>query len=121
MSSGLFWAYGYSRQAARASGKAASAKSKASRVEAKLNDMEKQVEHLSLACQALWELLRDNTDFTEEDIRDQMQKIDLRDGKADGKMSQQPLKCPACGRMSNSSRSTCMYCGAQLRKQHFFE
>ena len=50
-----------------------------------------------------------------------MQEIDLRDGNADGRMTQRIVQCPACGAASNTRRPNCLMCGTALAKAHVFE
>jgi hypothetical protein len=121
MYSGLFWGVRTRDVSARIDAQAA--KGKANRVEIELSALTRQVEHLSLACQALWELLRDNTNFEEDHILEKMQEIDMRDGKPDGRMHRRVLECPECGRKANSQRERCLYCGADMyeARGHVFE
>ena len=97
------------------------AMSKADRYAADIANMQRQVDRLTLACQAMWELLRDRSGLSEEDIESKMREIDARDGQVDGKIGTTLLDCPSCGRATNSRRSTCLMCGAPLAKQHQFE
>jgi len=71
----------------------------------------------------MWELLRDNGTFDEEQLMDKIEEVDLRDGRADGKIGPTPIACPECKRRANSRRQKCMYCGASLRgdQPHIFE
>ncbi len=95
--------------------------SKADRYAADIADVRKQIERLSLACQAMWELLRDRTGLTEQDIEAKILEIDARDGQVDGKIGTSSFDCPACGRPTNSRRSSCLMCGAPFQRQHQFE
>lgn len=79
------------------------------------------VNRLSLACQAMWELLRENSDLTESDLENKINDVDLRDGKADGKICIRVVTCSSCGKNTNSKRNTCIMCGAPIRKAHQFE
>lgn len=79
------------------------------------------VERLSLASQAMWELLREKSNLTDDDIEAKMLEIDLRDGKKDGKIGTQIMECPSCKRKTNSKRMTCVMCGAPIRRRHKFE
>ncbi len=119
----LFWEFHQQRQISEAGRDAARAKDKVDQLTSEVSAMRRKLEHLSLACQALWELLRDHTKFEEEHILQKMQEIDLRDGVRDGKIGSRPLDCPACHRRANSARQTCLYCGAALStaRQHLFE
>ncbi len=76
-----------------------------------ISRIEQRLDRLSLACQAMWELLRDSTNFEEQDIFTKMEEVDLRDGVADGKMSDPIIHCPNCGRKGSSRRRLCLYCG----------
>lgn len=86
-----------------------------------MHSLQQKVEKLSLSCQAMWELIRDNTELTEEELFVKMTEIDLRDGKLDGRLGQQVLVCSNCGRKVSSKRSTCFYCGYALAKNSAFE
>ena len=97
------------------------ANAKADRQGYKIDDLTDKVERLSLACQGMWELIRDRTQITEQDLEAKMLEIDARDGKVDGKISTQALNCHACGRPTSSKRNRCVMCGAPLRRQHKFE
>ena len=79
------------------------------------------MDSLAMTCQAMWELLRDRTDLTDEDIEEKLQEIDLRDGSADGKMTSTVGECPACHRTVNSRHDRCLYCGVEISKDHIFE
>ena len=73
---------------------------------------EDRLNRLTLICQALWELLRDRGELTEEDLITKISEIDLRDGRADGKISKQIKHCPKCDRVMSPRHQKCMYCGA---------
>ena len=83
--------------------------------------LSRKLAHLSLCCQAMWELIRDNTKLTEGDLAAKIDEVDLRDGRGDGKMGTRIFKCPQCGHRTNSARATCLMCGAELPKQHAFQ
>lgn len=95
--------------------------SKADRYAADIANVQRQVARLTLACQAMWELLRDRSDLTEEDIEAKINEIDARDGQVDGKIGIVLAECPSCGRPTNSRRDSCLMCGAPLQRQHRFE
>ncbi len=87
---------------------------------AELKALQRQVDRMALACQAMWEIIRENSDFTEEDLDKKMLEIDSRDGKTDGKIGALVLTCPACGSKTNSKRGTCIICGATVTSPHKF-
>jgi hypothetical protein len=101
----------------------ASAHNKATRTSEDLLKLQRQVDHLTLMCQSMWELLRQHTGLTDDQLRAKVADVDTRDGKADGKISGQVFPCPACGANCNSSRQNCTMCGEDLKKHkpHIFE
>ena len=117
----IFWELHQQRRINEAGTDAATARTKAERIDSEVDFLKRKVEHLCLASQALWELLRDRTNLEEGDILAKMEEIDLRDGKKDGKIGHKPLVCPKCDRTANSSRTKCLYCGEVLVKDHVFE
>lgn len=82
-----------------------------------MSRLEQRLDRLSLACQAMWELLRDTTDFNDSDIFRKMEEVDLRDGVADGKMGHTIGECPTCGRKVDTQRRLCLYCGDPMPAQ----
>ena len=99
---------------------AESAESKVDRYAKEVENLQRHVDRLSLACQALWELIQSASDLTEADLEKKILEIDGRDGCVDGKISPQVLDCPSCGRKTSSKRSTCIMCGAPLKKPYAF-
>ena len=118
------WAYYGLRDSARvvsAERTAGRADSKATRAEMELNQLERHVERISLASQAMWELVRERTGATEEELEAKMLEVDGRDGAVDGKIAVSVLVCKACGRNTNSRRDNCIMCGAPIKRAHKFE
>lgn len=102
----------------------ASAEPSASRPERFSDDMlqlRRHVDRLTLACQAMWELIRERGIVTEDELNEKILEVDLRDGRADGRIASQIIPCPKCGNNTNSRRQQCAICGAPLKKKHLFE
>ncbi len=116
----MLWEAYQQTRIAGAESAAESAESKAERSARAVEDLQRQVERLSLACQALWELLRECSDLTEEDLERRIFEIDGRDGCVDGKIGMQPVDCPACGRKTNPKRNSCIFCGAPIKRPYPF-
>lgn len=116
----MIWESYQTRKIHSAEQSAEKAERKADRFSEDIADLKQHTERLSLACQAMWELLRDFSDLTEEHIENKILEIDSRDGKVDGKMSPQLLDCWECGRPTNSRRSNCVMCGAPIDRPHQF-
>lgn len=75
-----------------------------------------KIDGLALICEALWELLREQTSLSGELIHEKIREIDLRDGRRDGRMSGNPTTCSSCGRTSHTRNAFCMYCGTAIER-----
>jgi len=95
--------------------------SKADAVVAEFGRFQRRIDRLSLACQSMWELLRDRCGITEEELAAKILEIDLRDGSKDGKMGTQTFNCAKCGAKTNSKRASCVMCGEPLPTGQTFE
>ena len=78
-----------------------------------LQHLEARMDKLVLVCRSMWELVRDNTSLTEDDLMNKVLELDLRDGVADGKMQQGVQKCVHCGRALSPRHARCLYCGRE--------
>ena len=116
----MFWEFYQNHRISRAESRANSARSEAERSHAYINLLEDKVDSLALACQSLWELLRDQTALTEADLQAKMEEIDLRDGCADGKMTTRADACAQCGRKTSRRRPRCLYCGHEITGNEAF-
>ena len=76
--------------------------------------LEEQVGRLTLACTAMWTLLRQRVGVTDQELLEAIQEVDLRDGVLDGQYKSPALTCTRCGRRNNRVRRACMYCEAPL-------
>ncbi len=82
--------------------------------------LSRKIEGLELACAGLWELLKRNHGYTEQQLIDAIREVDMRDGKADGKIKPTEETCPKCGRKLLTKRKTnCSWCGAQIERAPF--
>lgn len=75
--------------------------------------LKEQVDHLHLAMQAMWDLLKEKMDLTDKDIRQKMEHLDLSDGKENGRVQSPVIHCQSCGRPISSRRKICLYCGTK--------
>jgi len=92
----------------------------AEQARSQVDQMQVDINRLMLCTQALWELLKEQQGFTEEQLIGRITEIDMRDGKLDGKLaSQGPLACPKCGRPNTRTRVACIYCGTVLPQDPF--
>ena len=86
-----------------------------------LRHLEDRVDRLSLICMAMWSLIRDKTDVTEEELIERFKLMDLMDGVEDGKASRSVSKCVQCNRPMHARHKTCIYCGHAKLVQSAFD
>lgn len=77
-----------------------------------LTNLEDRFNKLSLITWALWTLLQETTDLTEEDLLQRFQDLDAVDGSADSRITPQVVNCPKCHRVLSGKHPKCLYCGA---------
>lgn len=109
------------RRAVTTAREAERATEKSTRLEHEVGQLRRRVERLSLMSQALWELIRETTDLSDEDIEKKTLEIDERGDAADGRITPELLACPECDRCVTSNHESCLYCGATLDRRHLFE
>lgn len=118
----MFWDFYQQHQIGRLQSQSQRATSKVERSANHIKELERKVDSLALACQSLWELLRDRTGLTEEELESKMEEIDLRDGKLDGKLGNIIDECRKCGRKTSRKRPNCLYCGESTNSpSEFFD
>jgi hypothetical protein len=77
-----------------------------------IESLQTQVDHLSLVCQAMCEMM-ENIGFSKAMLASKIKEIDLRDGKLDGKFV--PKKtCNKCYREVAARHVKCLYCGTAV-------
>jgi len=77
--------------------------------------LNEKVEHLELINRAIWELLKECTALTEEDLMQRVRQFDL---EAEANL---PKMCQACSRPNSVKRRNCLYCGDDLPLNSAFE
>ncbi|MCK5114447.1 MAG: hypothetical protein KAR11_06765 [Phycisphaerae bacterium] len=99
---------------------AARSEGQARKVATEVENLEERVDKLVLVCMSLWELLKERTDLSEEDLMAKVREVDLRDGTADGKITVGLQKCHKCDRTMSPKHRRCLYCGAAGLEQDAF-
>lgn len=89
--------------------------------DAEVRYLEDRVDRMSLICMAMWSLMRDKTNLTEEDLMERVKLLDLMDGQADGKATRTVSKCVKCNRPMNVRHKKCLYCGSEKLIQSAFD
>lgn len=110
-----------SRRVNEAQATASRSASKATDAQRDVNYLDDRVDRLTMICMALWELLKERTDLTEEALLVKVQDIDLRDGQLDGKIRSDIKKCTKCSRVMSPKHSRCLYCGTPDLEAGAFE
>lgn len=92
-----------------------------SRSAAELRELERRHEQLKLVTMAMWTLLKEHSGLTEGDLKKYVEKVDLMDGKADGRVNtKEKCDCKQCGRTILTSSLACPYCGGNLNRKSAF-
>jgi len=84
---------------------------------ARAEEMESRLNRLTLACLAMWSMLKESNRFSEEVLLERIRQIDLMDGQLDGKVSTKVKRCTRCNRVMSRRHGRCLYCGAQDLEQ----
>lgn len=117
----LFWDYQQQLQIAHNETAVSQTKRDVLGQDHRLRDVEQQLARVTLVSQALWELLRERTGITEDELLAKIGDVDLRDGRLDGKLSPQTIACPKCERTLTTRHSRCIYCGTNLEKPNIYQ
>jgi hypothetical protein len=118
---GIFRDMNQDRRILEIQGSASEAKSLAKDASEKIEELQGRVDHLTLVCAAMWELLRDTGKLTEQDLSVKIADIDSRDGKIDGTLGSQVPVCASCKKPLLRSQTRCIYCGQPAAKGSVFE
>lgn len=114
----MFYTSPYSSFAAVADATAAQGAAREARTDVEL--LKHDVNRVLMITEALWTFLKRQHGYTDDDLRNLVQEIDLRDGKADAQTGkEQPVQCPSCGRVNAAKRTFCIYCGKALQGNLF--
>ena len=77
----------------------------ADHLEDELQRMEERFEKLSVLTAGVWELLKEKTGITDDDLRNIISKVE-----AQRQQESQQLTCPQCGRAMLARYRRCLYC-----------
>lgn len=114
----LFWELHQHRRIAEAESAATHGAERALDAVSQVQAFEERLDKLTLISMALWSLLKETTNLTEEDLMERVKEIDLSDGKLDGKVRQTALRCPECNRVMSAKHKRCLYCGCEKPENH---
>lgn len=78
-----------------------------------LLDVHDRLDRLILVVDAMWSLLEE-AGYSDEQLRQRVEQIDLADGVADGRRTPLPTICRACGAKVAAGLASCQFCGNDL-------
>jgi hypothetical protein len=81
------------------------------RSQRRLNDSKVEVEHLTLVVDAMWSLLAERLNLTNDDLLARIDELDLADGVLDGRRQPAPAMCTGCEAAIPPGRPNCQFCG----------
>ena len=89
----------------------------------RLRELEQRYERLKLVTAALWQVLKAHNGLADEDLKRYIAKVDLADGKLDGRMDRKgsAMDCSHCGRRILKSTLICPWCGQRAERGNAFE
>lgn len=97
-----------------------SASARAERALEAVNRTRADIERLLMICEALWSILKEQHGYADEELFRRITEIDLRDGRADGRVAPSPPeRCASCGHVVAKHRPLCLYCGRPMVKDPF--
>ena len=86
-----------------------------------IGPMLQNMERLTLVCEAMWSLMQERTNLTEEDLSQRVTDLDMADGVKDNKHTRGPLDCPDCGSKVCRKFSRCLFCGFKSPEESAFD
>jgi hypothetical protein len=89
-------------------------------LQSEVSALRHRLDRVELAAEAMDRLLQEKGMVTADELRTQVARVDLEDGKEDGVIGEDHTAtapaCPTCARPANfRRRTTCVYCGAPLK------
>src|SRR5688500_17891633 len=89
----------------------------------RVRELEQRYERMRLVTAALWQLLKSHTGLTDADLKQYIEKVDLADGKLDGKIARKGagMDCLHCKRRILKTAVVCPWCSGRLRSGDAFE
>lgn len=117
----FLWDISQQHQIGQALDDSGRANHKANSTTEQVRALEAGLQRISLASQAMWELLQERTGATGAELLQKISEIDLRDGRKDGKIGSTVVVCPQCARNVSSKKLSCIFCGTVIDRRHAFE
>jgi len=105
------WPYAgaHERSAGRAADRAAS----------RAESVDLRLDRALLTMEAMWTLLRDRLQVTDEQLAQRIVELDESDGLLDGKVRRKTKTCPHCKKTIPGRFPRCLYCGEAVAADPF--
>lgn len=65
----------------------------------------------------MFELMQESSGIAEDQLRNKIVEVDLRDGQADNRMTRRATKCPKCDAMMSPKFGRCLVSGRCVRSE----
>jgi len=99
---------------------ASSANLNAKEAQVKLTELESKLEMSLMVSEALWGIIKQSLDLDDTYLAQLVKQIDMKDGRADGKVAKTiPDNCTNCGKVLSRGKTKCMYCEQEHLLQPF--
>lgn len=117
----LFGTMSQMRRSSAAESETSKVKTVESNINLRFRNMEDTIACLSLKCQAMWELLKEHSKLSDQQLIEMIGQVDLRDGVQDSKITRKSQICSECGRTVGARHRQCIYCGSPIGGVEIFE
>ncbi len=75
-------------------------------------DLNARIDRLTLVNEAIWSLLQEASNLTDEHLAARVKELDESDGQVDGTYKPAPSRCGECDAAIGRGRRNCLFCGA---------
>ncbi|MFW2384003.1 MAG: hypothetical protein ACN4GZ_19785 [Acidimicrobiales bacterium] len=76
-------------------------------------DLHARIDRLTLVNEALWTLLQEASNLTDQHLVARIEELDESDGTSDGVFKPAASRCHKCDAAVGHGRRTCMFCGTE--------
>lgn len=83
----------------------------ADKAQGRIERVDERFARLAMITEALWELLKSKTGWTDDLLAAEVAKLDHRDGVMDGRRTPRAVPCHVCQRNLPGEGRPCIYCG----------
>jgi hypothetical protein len=76
-----------------------------------------ELHRITIIAQAMWELLRDKTGATDDELKKKIIDVEFEKAKS---YTSSTLKCKSCSRTVSIKSKTCVFCGEKIEHKEIF-